>query len=102
MNSLPSAFLLCVGVSLLIGACSATAAAPTATPSYAPTAPATIPTKDFAGTVGFAASRTPPGPGPTAAPSVATSRGSNLVASDPELVRLDSGNLQLVEFFRFT
>jgi len=33
---------------------------------------------------------------------VVTSRGPNLVASDPSTVRLPSGQLQLVEFFRFT
>ena len=31
-----------------------------------------------------------------------TSRGPNLEASDPALVNLASGQLQLVEFFRFT
>jgi len=41
---------------------------------------------------------------PTAAPPepAATSRGPDLEATDPESVRLESGNLQLVEFFRFT
>jgi hypothetical protein len=33
---------------------------------------------------------------------VATSRGPDLHATDPTTVRLDSGGLQLVEFFRFT
>ena len=33
---------------------------------------------------------------------VATSRGPNLEATDPTTVKLDSGGLQLVEFFRFT
>ena len=33
---------------------------------------------------------------------VATSRGPNLVASDPAKVNLSVGRLQLVEFFRFT
>lgn len=33
---------------------------------------------------------------------MATSRGPNLEASNPEAARLDSGSLQLVEFFRFT
>jgi hypothetical protein len=32
----------------------------------------------------------------------ATSRGPNLEATDPSSVRLASGGLQLVEFFRFT
>lgn len=33
---------------------------------------------------------------------VATSRGPDLVATDPSTVNLASGQLQLVEFFRFT
>ena len=33
---------------------------------------------------------------------VATSRGPNLEATDPSTVMLASGQLQLVEFFRFT
>lgn len=42
---------------------------------------------------------------PTEAPTiqaVATSRGPNLEATDPTTVSLASGQLQLVEFFRFT
>ena len=35
-------------------------------------------------------------------PAVATSRGPNLEATDPATVSLASGQLQLVEFFRFT
>jgi hypothetical protein len=38
---------------------------------------------------------------PTAYP-LATSRGPNLEATDPGMVKLASGGLQLVEFFRFT
>ena len=34
--------------------------------------------------------------------AVATSRGPNLEATDPSSVSLASGDLQLVEFFRFT
>jgi hypothetical protein len=34
--------------------------------------------------------------------AVATSRGSELEATDPATVNLASGQLQLVEFFRFT
>jgi hypothetical protein len=37
-----------------------------------------------------------------AALPVATSRGPNLEATDPATVALASGQLQLVEFFRFT
>ena len=40
---------------------------------------------------------------PTEAPqAVATSRGPDLEASDPTTANLVSGDLQLVEFFRFT
>jgi len=44
---------------------------------------------------------------PTEAPTevpqaVATSRGPDLEATDPTTVSLDSGDLQFVEFFRFT
>lgn len=58
-----------------------------------------------------AASPTPRGIGvtPTGSTSrtasaavAATSRGPELEATDPEQVALDSGGLQLVEFFRFT
>lgn len=34
--------------------------------------------------------------------AIATSRGDNLEATDPSTVSLASGQLQLVEFFRFT
>jgi len=45
----------------------------------------------------------PPQEAPTAAPqAVATSRGPNLEATDPSTVNLASGELQFVEFFRFT
>ena len=45
----------------------------------------------------------PPTEAPTDIPQpVATSRGPDLEATDPTSVRLDSGELQLVEFFRFT
>jgi len=38
---------------------------------------------------------------PTAS-SIATSRGPELEASNPDTARLSAGQLQLVEFFRFT
>jgi hypothetical protein len=41
-------------------------------------------------------------PGTGAIVPAATSRGPDLQATDPTTVRLDSGELQLVEFFRFT
>lgn len=43
-----------------------------------------------------------PEAGITAPLPVATSRGPNLEATDPSTVSLASGQLQLVEFFRFT
>jgi hypothetical protein len=39
---------------------------------------------------------------PTAVPQVATSRGPNLESTAPSSVALASGQLQLVEFFRYT
>lgn len=39
---------------------------------------------------------------PAEVQAVATSRGPNLEATDPASVNLASGQLQLVEFFRFT
>ena len=42
-----------------------------------------------------------PASAPTVA-SIATSRGPSLEATDPEGVKLDAGDFQLVEFFRFT
>jgi len=50
---------------------------------------------------------TPPTEAPIEAPTenpqpVATSRGPNLEATDPTTVSLNSGELQFVEFFRFT
>ena len=39
---------------------------------------------------------------PTPVQAVATSRGPELEATDPTTVTLASGQLQLVEFFRFT
>jgi hypothetical protein len=39
---------------------------------------------------------------PTAIIPIATSRGPNLEATDPTTVNLASGQIQFVEFFRFT
>jgi hypothetical protein len=63
-----------------------------------PTAPATP-----ARTATAAPLRTDIPPATSAAPvPAATSRGPNLEASDPLSVSLASGQIQLVEFFRFT
>ena len=43
----------------------------------------------------------PIGDVPTALP-IATSRGPNLEASDPSMVSLANGEIQFIEFFRFT
>ena len=71
---------------------------PTATATVEPAAPA--PTEEEPpSSVAEAA----PTEAPTEVPQpVATSRGPNLEATDPATVSLASGELQLVEFFRFT
>jgi hypothetical protein len=43
-----------------------------------------------------------PAPTDAAVQTVATSRGPDLEATDPTTVKLASGQMQLVEFFRFT
>ena len=89
-------------LTVLLAACAAET--PTVSPAQpeavepSSTAPPSVPTTD-------ASSQ------PTAVPTevlaatevpVATSRGPDLHATDPSTVRLASGGLQLVEFFRFT
>jgi len=75
-------------------AVSSCAPAVTSTPA-ASIAPATVAPKDLS---------TLPVPATQAVEvlPVATSRGPNLEATDPTTVNLASGQLQLVEFFRFT
>jgi len=71
---------------------------PTAAPLPTATAiqPETIPTD-------LPATEVPPTEAPTEVPQVvATSRGPDLEATDPTTVSLNSGELQFVEFFRFT
>ncbi|HET6846332.1 MAG TPA: hypothetical protein VFH29_05820 [Anaerolineales bacterium] len=87
-----------------IAACALLAACTTAPEQISPTlagAPPTtteVPTREILKPTG-----TPEAvPSPAAIIPVATSRGPNLEATDPETVRLDAGGLQLVEFFRFT
>lgn len=82
----------------------ASACAPVVTASPATDAPA--PTVSAA-TATLAAIQPEVQPEATLAPTeaafpVATSRGPNLEATDPTTVKLDSGGLLLVEFFRFT
>ena len=74
------------------------AAIPTATPS--------LPAATAAPTATAEATSAAAAPGDTSSPpssvAAATSRGPDLEATYPETVRLDSGGLQLIEFFRFT
>ena len=85
---------------LLTVSCAPAATAPPATaevviPATAAPAPADTPAP--------AATAALPAPTqPVEVQAVATSRGPNLEATDPATVSLASGQLQLVEFFRFT
>jgi glucose/arabinose dehydrogenase len=75
-------------------------AQPASPESEAPAQPAAQPTESRpqAAQTELPVTETPAGlPQP-----VATSRGPNLEATDPSTVSLASGDLQLVEFFRFT
>ncbi len=93
---------------LLVAACAPTAAPAPAEPK-APTQPAVpimteppIPTPTQSQPL-VIATDIPPTVAPVEPPQpVATSRGPNLEAIDPATVSLASGDLQLVEFFRFT
>lgn len=88
---------------LTVASCSAPAAPPTeASPQEAAPVPAAAPTNT-------SAPETTVIPADTVAPTQAaevqpipTSRGPKLEATDPATVSLASGQLQLVEFFRFT
>ena len=93
----PGLILLAV---LAISACAPTAAAPNApTGTFTPVAPA--PTNTPFPPVESGTTPIPPTTTVEVLP-VATSRGPNLEAADPTTVSLNSGGLQLVEFFRFT
>ena len=87
---------------LLAAACAKTPASTPAAvlpPSETKAAPTVAPTA----TLTFAPEpTTSPVPEAATALPVATSRGPNLEATDPSMVALASGSLQLVEFFRFT
>ena len=97
-----SASLLRFGLlAILLAACAPQAA--TEPSSAQPTAPAVV--------VEPSATLVVEAPSPTVAPTesaaatalpVATSRGPDLHATDPLTVSLASGQIQLVEFFRFT
>jgi hypothetical protein len=73
---------------------------PTATVTELPVEPSPLPTE---GQPSVAATEASPTEAPTEVPQpLATSRGPNLEATNPETVSLASGDLQLVEFFRYT
>jgi hypothetical protein len=75
-------------------------AQPTATATELPVEPSPLPTETQPS---VAVTEAPPTEAPTEVPQpVATSRGPNLEATNPETVSLVSGDLQLVEFFRYT
>jgi len=81
-------------------AVSSCAPAVTSTPA-ASIAPATVAPKDLSTLPVPETTIVPPTQAVEVLP-VATSRGPNLEATDPTTVNLASGQLQLVEFFRFT
>ena len=86
----PRIYFLTVGlVAVLLASCAPQATQPSAPPQAATSAPESV-TQPQA---------TNEAPVVAAAP---TSRGPNLEATDPATVSLASGQLQLVEFFRFT
>jgi hypothetical protein len=78
-----------------------------ATPTVDSIPPAPVPTETSVPQPTAAADSIAPQPTdvptqPVEVQAVATSRGPNLEATDPAMVSLASGQLQLVEFFRFT
>lgn len=97
MYRAPPLFAVIVVLGVALAACGTAAQPPAAVPVVAP------PTSVAEATLTGTASAAPTQPATLVAPTpAATSRGPELQASDPEAARLDSGSLQLVEFFRFT
>ena len=92
-----------LAVIFLVGcapAATPTPAQPTVTTTKSPVAPSPLPTETLPA---LAATETLPTETPIEVPQpVATSRGPNLEATNPATVSLTSGDLQLVEFFRYT
>jgi hypothetical protein len=84
---------------LLLAACAPATSAPDVTPAPTLVATTQIPSQ---APQGMATENPVPATDQPAPVMVATSRGPNLEASDPAFVNLASGQLQLVEFFRFT
>jgi hypothetical protein len=95
----PRIFYLTIGLAVVL---LASCAAPQATQSPATALPVdALPNTAATSTLESVA----PPPATNEAPlvaAVATSRGPNLEATDPSSVSLASGQLQLIEFFRFT
>ena len=92
----PRFFFLSLGLLALtmLSACASATSAPTVSlPTNTATAVLPSPSAEMVAT-----STVPPTP----IQAVATSRGPDLEATDPSMVILASGQLQLVEFFRFT
>jgi hypothetical protein len=94
-------FLCLVSVVVLLAACAPEAVA-TNPPVAATELPGNVlPTATLAAPTLEPATQVPSAEEATALP-VATSRGPDLHATDPTTVSLASGELQFVEFFRFT
>ena len=85
--------------SLITAACVPATPVATATPAATQTVAAQNATETPIRTATEASLPATSEPEPVVQP---TSRGADLVASDPSLVQLASGQLQLVEFFSFT
>jgi hypothetical protein len=81
----------------ILSACSSSAT-PSPAAAALPTNTATQVAASPSAAEGLATSTVPPTP----IQALATSRGPELEATDPTTVSLASGQLQLVEFFRFT
>ncbi len=95
---LPSLVLLAVFLAACAPATSPVAPAQLGTVEPTATFPPPVPTLDTS-------VQTTAGPTESMEPTpvaIATSRGPNLEATDPSTVNLAAGQLQLVEFFRFT
>ncbi|SRR5581483_5863068 len=92
---------------ILTSSCSTAVSLPTAAPAptltFTPQPPTQVSVTATQTQPALSAVEGVPAEAPTQTPlAVATSRGPNLEATDPTTVRLDSGGLQLIEFFRFT
>ena len=95
-------FLPLVVFAILLAACAPAEQAVSTNPPAAATEPPAVtdPTETLAAATVEAA--TQPTVSEATALPVATSRGPDLHATDPSTVSLASGELQFVEFFRFT